>query len=619
MSEQDNQFIFDDVAKTWNERIIAAKKEKENWENKFKTEKLEAYYEGDQWEKTGSTYEPYVINYFFSSIEVQLPSLLFQSPIFHVKPRPRKADYDFEVAVQKAQLREDIINTLAGDDDLALDEAIEDAVMDNFFRFGVVEVGYSADWIENPEANKPILKSDEEHWTDEKGNVIRQPEKVPTNERLFVKRINPERFIVGGNDSGILSRCDWCAYYEWFRIEDILANKSLKNLDKINWPGGRSSDFVPNDSKKKPDISPIPSRQGDLLKCWHIFNNRKGQRLLIAESPLVVLKDDIEYERLPIFDIRFHKCRKGFYPVPPTSNWRGPQNEINECREQARNHRKRFNRKYVYRKSAFPDSEELDKLMNGGDGTYAASELPEIDKAVYPIPDAPLNASAMQELVVTKDDFNIISGTSSEQRGQADRTTATQANLIDQRSQVRESRTKVKIAKWLSRIGKEMLLQFEENFTTGSVFVEMVAAPNGDANVPSIWHEIKATDLKGRRGEFLDYDVSISIDSLSPIANNADLQAYVQFLSIVNQFPQLSVDPLLIREAAYRCGYRNEQVIRRMQQAAELMLTMQMSKLQDAALTQTMNPQQNVQNAAGPQLIQAMNMAGNQGQGVQQR
>jgi hypothetical protein len=47
----------------------------------------------------------------------------------------------------------------------------------------------------------------------------------------------------------------------------------------------------------------------------------------------------------------------------------------------------------------------------------------------------------------------------------------------------------------------------------------------------------------------------------------------MEFLAITAQFPQIAMSPTLIREAAYRVGYRNEKVIKEMQTMA-LMTTL---------------------------------------------
>src|SRR6202008_1896142 len=67
------------------------------------------------------------------------------------------------------------------------------------------------------------------------------------------------------------------------------------------------------------------------------------------------------------------------------------------------------------------------------------------------------------------------------------------------------------------------------------------------------------------------------LDTISPIENQASKAAFVEFLSLLNNFPQLAFDPILIREAAYRCGYRNEKVIARMSEMAQVAAIGQMA------------------------------------------
>ena len=63
-------------------RIRQAQKTKDAWENKFKCAKLEEYYEGKQW-KDQENYTPYVLNLFYSTIEIKNPALLFRNPTFY--------------------------------------------------------------------------------------------------------------------------------------------------------------------------------------------------------------------------------------------------------------------------------------------------------------------------------------------------------------------------------------------------------------------------------------------------------------------------------------------------------------------------------------------------------
>lgn len=594
-----NGGTFDKLASTWMTRVKAANEHYYKWAQKNKCEKLEKYYCGDQWEPNGTNYEPYVINKVFSTIEIKLPTLLFDSPVFHIKPKPKGMAYDIENAIKKALLREDLLNTIVADTDIAVAEEVELAILDAFFRFGIIEVGYSANWVVNPNADKPILRSDNEPYVDSRGNVLKQPKELPETERIFVKRISAKRFRVGGLEGSRLDNCNWCGYWEFVRVEDFKANKNLKNLEYLNWAGTRSSDFVPEEYG--PEIDSLV-RTGDLLKIWKIWDIRKKKYYVFTEGQaLTHLEED--FERLPLFDLRFHKLTEGWYPLPPVRNWKPAQDELNDSHEQMRNHRKRFTRKFLYNAAQFDLEEEKDKLMNGGDGTFCAVQG-DSRTAVSAVPNADLGAQEGQSLVVTNNDFNDISGVNSEARsGAPDTTTATQANIINQHAQIRDSRSRIQVAKWLCKVGREVLLLAEEKLTL-PVWVKMATVQGGLGesfqDIPFIWHQITTGDLSGDGDDGFDFDVDISLDSMSPVENDAEKGKFLTFLAALTQYPELSESPILVRELAYRLGYRNEKVIAQLQQVASLKLKIQLAQLGIPA------PAQGAGNAVQPgQMAQA--------------
>jgi hypothetical protein len=572
---------LDDLAAIWKQRITAADKYHLQWESEMACVKMEEYYRGKQWQDTGlnPSYERYVLNLIYTTIEIKLPTLLFDIPVFHIKPRPRRGAFDLESAIQRSLLREDLLNTIVSDPELRFPKNASLAIKDAFFRFGIVEVGYSANWVENPNAGMPILKSDESPVVDTDGNTVKEPKQLPQSERIYVRRIPAKHFRVGGVDGIGLSDSNWCGYASWYRPEDLKANKNLINVDKIEWAGGRTPDFYP-DGMGKTYVHDESNKTGDISKVWTIYDNRSKQKIMLHDATGIVLFKK-PFTRLPLFDLRFSPLFEGFYPMPPVKSWKMPQDEINDSKEQARNHRKRYVRKFVYNKAALPNIEEVDKLINGPDGTFVGAEGGDIERVVFPVPNADLGASARDALVTSKDDFNIASATSEEQRGQSDRTTATQANIINQKAQVRDSSSRVQVATWLAEIGREVLLLAEEKYTL-PVWLKMLADPGapGDnvSELTEIWHQVKMEDFKTKDGEDdLDFDVAISVDSLSPITNDEEKTKFLEFLAVLNQYPELSMDPLLIREAAYRIGYRNEKVIVRMQVAAQQMLVNKMA------------------------------------------
>lgn len=591
----------DPLASAWIERANKATKYFETWSNKFECDTLEEYYYGFQW-KDGSPeskYRRYVINMVFSTIEVKKPSLLFQNPAFRVKAKPARGEWDFVASSQRATNREDALNTIIADEEQEFNDEFEAFVTDAFFRFGIMEVGYSANWIENPNAGKPILKSDNNPMFDPDGedgkdNILREPEELPDEERVYFKRIPPWRFRVGGTDGRTFKKCSWVGYYEWFRIEDLKANKALKNLDKLEYSGARSEDFAPNQFDPLTDEQADLLRSGDLCKCWVIYDLRAKKKYIFAASQAVTLLEK-KYKHFPLVSLKFVEKLRGWYPVPLVFNWKGPQDEINHAREQQRIHRMRAARRFLYNQDTFKGDGEIDQLENGPDMTFVPTQGNPADK-VKPLEMATLDPAVAQSLMVSKDDLNVISGTSGEQRLQADRTTATQANIVDMKAQLRETAARTKIANVLKKIGRLALLTIQEHFSLEFWVKVRTDRDNEDflaeyQEAAYEWQQMTASDLG--EDDDLDFEVDISLDTISPIENQASKTAFVEFLSLLNNFPQIAFDPVLVREAAYRCGYRNEKVIRRMAMMAQVAMLGQVEQAKSALLQSAMESETN--------------------------
>lgn len=600
---QDPQNHDKKLARAWMSRIRSANNAYETWHTKYKCDELQRYYEGFQGPHS------YFVNMVFAAIEIKKPTLFFQQPQYHVKAKPQVEQYDMSGAVKRSQLESDILNTFASSHIVDFSVNVEAALLDAFFRFGVIEVDYEADWIDNPNADKPILKSDsEEAYRDSDGNVIKQPKELPQEERIYVKRINPRNFRVSGLRKGLtLQGCDWYGYWEYERFEDLKANKKLKNTDDVNWPEGRTTDDV--DENNFEDFSVNPDGVG-LAKVWRIWDNRNKRKYIFEEKNEILLKD-VAFKRTNLFTFNFHPIPDSWYPLPPVYNWKPPQDEYNDSRTQNANHRKRFIRKFLFKNNALGEQEKY-AIEFGADGELIGVNGDPLT-VMAPVPQAELGQSSVFALNVTQADFNLLSATSADLRNQsADRTTATEAGIVNQKGQIRDSFARNQVAKWLSEIGREILLCAKENLTLPfMVRMEIpnrVAMPEELSEITEIWKQISYTDIKDQD----DYacDVNISLDSLSPVENGQDLQAFTQFVSMLKNFPELAADPDLIQETAYRCGYRNDKVIKKMMGFAQLVLTQQLAQLTGAG--QPGQPgngpaQQNVAAMAGPQMEQINN------------
>lgn len=574
------------MSNAWSARLTNANKLYGEWQTKFRCQTLEEYYEGFQWKGKRDfltvNYNPYTINLFYSTIKIKLASLLFQRPSFLISPKPGNSQWDLDFAVRSAELKQDTLNTIIQNPNAHFVDNVKLCALDSFFRFSIMEVGYAADW-RNPQKEDPLLSNHDEVESHAMGPSVKVVEdhEVPVNERFYFKRINPRRFRVAVSDACELNDLEWCGYYEYYYTDILRKTKGIK------WPSNYGADSVsadygsgiladPNTKSFSPEFIKMLS-EGSISKVWRIWDRTAHNQLLLLDDSCDILWEDA-FDRLPFIDQRWDFRTEGWYPIPPAFQWMSPQEEINEAREQTRSFRRRFTRKFQCVKGSV-DEEEKEKFTSGPDGVVI--EVKQVD-AISPIQNPEQGQTAENALVIAKEDFNIISGTSAEARGQsADRETATAAKIIDARSQIRESAEQLDFSNFLCEIGRETLAQASEKLSNG-LWVKYTTNPGEgvmqEVQVNQPYYKwIKAQDLS----DGYDFEIDVDITNATPAAMDAAKQSYITFLSLCRNFPETTMSPVLIRENAYRSGYRNERVIHQMQQVA--LLTMAAKAAQAAA------------------------------------
>lgn len=553
------QIISDDI---WKSRIPQADRYYHAWATAFKCDILEEYYEGYQWRgQMNLAEQPYTLNEVFDIIQIKIAQFMPTFPKYNISTGPGNTD-DFSSAADSAELKEHTLNTLIKNEKGHFVSEIEMAFRDSFFRFGMAEVSYGADWIFNPNAPKPLLETDVEKNVTRHGKIKKQPEELPTNERIYIKRIPPRTFRIGGNDHTYLNRCGWCGYYEFVSKEDLLALPGLINKDKIPEEGFYSSLY-----DEEPDLE---TRRADQLprntyKLWKIWDLRAKVQILLLDSPKLTIFQRT-FKRLPFFDLRPDKrlTTAGFYPIPQVYHWLSPQDEINETLEQLRAHRRRFVRKFQVVEGQMDDT-EIEKFESGRDGSLVKIK---VENAIKPIDNAELGSATDKSLVVNQENMNRISGTSNQVQGLVDRSTATEAQLVNNRGQVRENKDRDRVVSWLCEIGREILLTARDKFIFG-VWVEL-SSPEGEftfgevQDKKPIFKFVSQEDLKGG----FDFRIEVDLTTMSADEQQKEKQSFIEFLSLLTQFPMIGFSPILVREAAFRVGYKNTKVIKEFQTMA---------------------------------------------------
>lgn len=544
----------------WEQRISAGEKYHDKWSNLFRAKYLEEYYEGHQWaEQT----DQYVINQIYTSIQIKLDEFIPTFPKFQLTPEPGNSDFDLDTAVLSAQLKQDVLNTIIQNTNSYYQECIKASYKDHFFRFGVYEVGYSADWILNPNAPRALLDKDTSKDARNKNDVKikHQPAVLPIHERVYFKHIPAKTFRIFGKDHIHLSQCDSYGYFEYVHKDDILALKKLLNRAKI-LTASTSSSKASEDGYESHEAQDL-----NLLKIWHIWDNKAQERLILLDDPCITIYVKT-LDRQNVFDYRpdTRVTVDGFYPVPPVFHWLSSQNELNETREQLKKHRRRFTRKFQVMQGQIDDG-ELEKFESGDDGSLVQVKR---ENAITPIIDAPLGAALNTASVTSADDLNQISGISANDRQIADRTTATESNIIAQRANVRQVAERDRVAKWVCVGGREALLIVRDKFVLG-VWAKLTTDSKETLlsemqSNQAAYKFVTSEDLK----DGYDFHIDIDLSSLSVSAQQEEKQAFMEFLAIIAQYPAIAMSPTLVREAAFRVGYRNEKVIKEMQKMALL-------------------------------------------------
>ena len=602
----------------WQRRLAAAESYYVEWEKMFRCDILDKYYEGFQWKSQQElSYNPYVINKIYETIQIKLSEFIPTFPQYIVSTRPA-AETDMEPAAASSNLKSDLLNTVVQEPGMNFSDEMEQAFKDSFLRFGIVEVGYEADWIINPNAPRPLLGKDtEQNLTPEKRRkVVEEPPELPQNERVFIRHIPAKTFRVGGMDHKYLNRCGWCGYYDFVDKDELLSLPKLMNRDKILSSTAHTETEEP--SRENANYASQKYKMHG-LKIWHIWDLKAGVQLIIFDDPCVTVLQR-KFDRLPLFDIRPDKrlVVSGFYPIPPAYHWLSPQDEYNETREMLRTHRRRFIRKFMVMEGMI-DDEEIEKFETGPDGALIKVKR---EDAIKPVDNADLGQSLTESIQTSADDLNRISGTSDESRGVADRTTATQANIVNQRTALRETKERDRVVKWYCAIGREILLIIKDKFT-GKTVVRLTSQEGehfaGQVQTQSpAWKFISASDLK----DGYDFRIDVDLTTMSVTAQQQEKQKLLEYTAFLQQNPFVAFSPYLVREAAYRIGYRNEKAISEFQQMALLMELGRMqqlkAQLQPAAgpggqpLSGGNSGQQIMQQATPPAMEQIRNQLQNQ-------
>jgi len=270
-----------------------------------------------------------------------------------------------------------------------------------------------------------------------------------------------------------------------------------------------------------------------------IYDLRTGRILHISDNDdycYGVKRNEYDFldARHPFVRLAFNEVTDQFYPMSDVEPWEPQIDELNKTRTQMLNHRKRYNRRYVYKENAFT-AENLELLKSGEDGIAVPTSEDSAREAFVPVEDAalPPDVYAVEQRI--KQDITEISGITGYQKGntQAGAKTATEAAIVESQSRSRSEERVDVVNEFANAIAKN-LAEISQKFMSKEVVFPIVG------ELALSWVQID--DSEAIKGDFM-YETIFG--SSLPVDPNVDRQQFMEFYNMAANDPMF--DPVKLR------------------------------------------------------------------------
>lgn len=477
-----------------------------------------------------------MVNLVFSTINTMAPSVAVNNPKFVVNARkPDKA--------AQAVVTEEILNYLwrqwRYQDEFRL--AVNDELI---VGHGWCKVGYK--FTKPPE--EKTVEATEPNMNDAGGDVgIDDREDVEgnvesemniTDDRPFVERISPFDMFVDP-DARNPKEMAWIAQRVWRPVQDVqvddrylpAARKKVSARGWSRWSGSdsdaREGERPDNGAKSFCEIIEFYDIRRKTMCTFSLDSDDTGNEsgFLIKPRPMPYAQGQ-PFEMLRNYEVADH-----FYPIGDVEQIEPLQLELNETRTQMMNHRKRFQRKWLYERDAF-DREGVAALEADVDNTMIpVMSDGDPSRVIAPLPAVITPSEFYDQSQLISSDIDRVSGVSDYQRGANANTmkrTATEAAMIQDSSNARAQDRLSGIERSLARMG-ERIIGLMQQFLTGDQVARIVTIP-GKAWVPY--------DAEYIQGEF---DFEVAAGSTEPMNETFRRQSAMQLVDASMPFLEMGV------------------------------------------------------------------------------
>lgn len=525
--------------KKWIERIRRSHKAKKPFLDD--AERFMRMYQGDYSTRNNKTRrgaDIMSVNMVYAHIESVTPGVFTGFPYVKVRAKPKTGE-----SVQSAELRARNMNLVLNywGKELALDEELRDVFFDTFFGPALVELGWETEVDEltpRQEVKNDAASGDADGLSEE---AIQEPELAIKKDRPFVMRREFKAFYF---DPDARRRKD-C---RWIGVEEVL-----------KWNDFIASPLYTEDAKKKlkPQYYPIDAEynaqnwmgrtedrsEKEWVKIYTIWDKDTRKKFAVAEGYEGFLNSEdgkgedwpyeIEYKN-DTYPFAVHDAKRDLYSPYTWSEFKAVEPQIiemNRIRAAVQIHVKRSIPKYIYTDAAGTRT-DINKLMNAR--SDEATKLNNLD-AIKPFEVAEIPKPLFELNQMSRDDITTVMGTSQyENQSLAD--TATEASIIEGRSQARKSMRSRQWEQFVVEIYAKLAQLCQQNMSE-ALAVE-IAGPNGIE-----WLNVSREEIQG---EFY-FDIEPGIMEYKNEALRK--QQLLKFIEITNGDPMANRRALLMKVA----------------------------------------------------------------------
>jgi len=554
-----------DEVTIWLKRVVAAEAVHKAWQEDCRVAECYQYWKGNQRdEPMDGPDRKAQHNKIHPDVAEQTASLYLNDPFGRVIAIPGRADTPGETVSEKARLLQDTGAYLVRDPGTGFRENTDNAAKEAWWAMGVVEVGYSPNFIDNPLSQKPALKEKEDTKTGEvdlaasategmlkdefgltvddgsdlesltkKLSVLRSNLK---SETFFVKHIPAGQVLISPTDKPILENNDWVGYWEEYPLEDIKRSPAYQNTEDLKADADRQANAADGSV--------------DRVRLYRVWDFRTKQKLVFARNTKKLLMK-MPFERCGLKFLRMDVDPYHFYPIPPIFLKLASQDAYNDSAEYLRKMRIGTVPRYTYDEDAV-DSEQAAKLQSR-DMNVTIPRKGGTRQPIEAINQPNTSATAVQTLALSEREF-AAAGISGGDPLKPDNQTATRAVIANARKTAQEGYTRGRMADWLAEVIQELILTAIDNINLPTIIAMNVDldspfAMQDAVMVGQTWQQIDAEKLRDANLGIHWY-VDVEPEALSPVSESergAKLMQVVTFMSNPAVAALLSSAPKLLK------------------------------------------------------------------------